>query len=299
MRKIAFIVNPKSGQSRKQNRAELIRSHIPPGVLYDILLWERQGQIAELFRKALEGDYDVIAAAGGDGTVNMVATALAEAAVSGNEKSLGIIPFGSGNGLARHLGIPLDTGKAVRLVAGGKAKSIDVCRMNDKPFFCTAGVGFDAHIGKLFAESRIRGMISYAGMTLQEVLRYQPGKYKLTIDGKTLPEFKAFLVTFANAAQYGGDAYIAPLADIQDGLLDVTIIHPFSLLRGIPIVYRMFANSLQHSSQTTMLKGKHILLERSAPGPVHYDGEPDMMGERIEVTIRQGGLQVIVPDRNE
>jgi len=295
MRKIAFIVNPKSGQSRKQNRAELIRSHIPPGVLYDILLWENPGQITELFRKALEGDYDVVAAAGGDGTVNMVATALAEATAEGNKKSLAIIPFGSGNGLARHLRIPLDTSKAVALAVNGRIQAIDVCKINGKSFFCTAGVGFDAHIGKLFAESRLRGMISYAGMTLQEVLRYRPGKYKLTIDGKALPEFQAFLVTFANAAQYGGDAYIAPLADIQDGLLDVTIIHPFPLLKGIPIVFRMFANNLQHSSKTTMLKGKHILLERSAPGPVQYDGEPDVMGEKIEVTIHAGGLQVIAP----
>jgi len=295
MRKIAFIVNPKSGQGRRLNRAELIRQSLPSGAACDILLWEKPEQKDQLFRQALEGDYDTIAACGGDGTVNMVAAAVAKASAAGLTKSLAIIPFGSGNGLARHLGIPLETKKAVELAYSGTLRSIDVCALQDKPFFCTAGVGFDAHIGKLFAESRFRGMISYAGMTLKEVIRYKPATYTLTVDGKTQPPLSAFLIAFANAAQYGGDAYVAPLADIQDGIIDITIIHPFPLLLGLPVVFRMFAGSLQHSRHVTLLKGKHIVLERQKPGPVHYDGEPDMMGTRLEITIQPGALSVITP----
>jgi diacylglycerol kinase (ATP) len=289
MNKIAIIVNPKSGQGRRNNRVDLIRSAIPKDISYDILLWEKAEQKDELFSRALQDDYAIVAAAGGDGTVNMVASAL-----SGSGKTLAIIPFGSGNGLARHLRIPLDTVKATQLLGSGRTQVIDACFLNEKPFFCTAGVGFDAHIGKLFAESKLRGMLSYAAMTVKEVLLYKPGHYKLTIDGIS-SEHPAFLVTFANAAQYGGDAYIAPLADIGDGMIDVTIIHPFSLLRGIPIAFRMFAHNLQHSSAVCMLRGKHIVLERSAPGPVQYDGEPDIMGERLEITIRPGALKVLVP----
>ncbi len=287
MRKIAFIVNPKSGQSHKNNRVDLIRKSMPEGIPYDLLVWEKREQKEELFKKALEGDYTIIAAAGGDGTVNLVAAALI-----GTGKTLGIVPFGSGNGLARHLGIPLQPEKSIRLLATGESRNIDACYLNGRPFFCTAGAGFDAHIGKLFAESRVRGMISYASMTLKEVFLYKPGKYKLTVDGQT-SEHKAFLVTFANAAQYGGDAFIAPLADIADGIIDITVIKAFPLLTGLPIVYRMFARSLHHSHRVTMLKGKHIILERTEPGPVHVDGEPDVMGTRLEVTIQPSALKVI------
>ncbi|HEV7232069.1 MAG TPA: diacylglycerol kinase family protein [Bacteroidia bacterium] len=289
MKKIAFIVNPKSGQHRSQDRARLIQSLVPEGLDYDILMWEKLEQKEELFKRALSGQYQIVAAAGGDGTVNTVAAALC-----GTDISLAIIPFGSGNGLARHLNIPMDTGKALQLLKTGRERKIDACEINQKLFFCTAGAGFDAHIGKLFAESRNRGMRTYAQMIIRQIAAYKPLRYKLHIDG-VVSEHEAFLITFANAAQYGGNAYIAPLANIEDGLIDISIIYPFPLLKGLLIAYRMFNKSLHHSHDVQLLRGKHIILERAEPGPVHYDGEPDTMGTRLEIKILPSRLKVIVP----
>jgi diacylglycerol kinase (ATP) len=289
MKKVAFIVNPKSGQHRSQDRARLIQSLVPEGLDYDILIWERREQKEELFRQALSGQYNIVAAAGGDGTVNTVAASLSDTNIA-----LAIIPFGSGNGLARHLRIPMDTEKALQLLKTGQERRIDMCEINQKKFFCTAGVGFDAHIGQLFAESKSRGMSTYAKMIISQLATYKPHKFILTIDG-IVSEHEAFLITFANAAQYGGNAYIAPLADIEDGQIDISIIHPFPLLKGLPIAFRMFNKSLHHSNYVQMLRGKNIILERVEPGPMHYDGEPDIMGTRLDVKIHPSALKVIVP----
>jgi diacylglycerol kinase (ATP) len=289
MRKIAFVINPNAGGDRKRNRLELIRKLIPVGLDYELFLWEKQEDKEELFRNVMNSSCDVVAAVGGDGTVNHVA-----AAVKGSGKTMAIIPFGSGNGLARHLGIPLQTDRALGLLSSGRTQVIDSCYLNDKPFFCTAGIGFDAHIGKLFAESKTRGMTGYAWMTLKEFSSYKASKYTLTIDGQQI-EQDAFLITFANAAQYGGQAYIAPHADIQDGLIDLTIIRPFPLLAGAGLVYKLFSKGLKNSGYVQMLRGKHILIERNEPGPVQFDGETAEMGIKLELRAVPGSLKVIVP----
>ncbi|MFI5151145.1 MAG: diacylglycerol/lipid kinase family protein [Bacteroidia bacterium] len=289
MKKVAFLVNPTSGVNKHLDRVEMIRSFCPPSLSYDILLWEKRDQKDELFRKALQGDYEIIAAVGGDGTVNAMASAL-----SGTSKTLAIIPLGSGNGLARHLEIPLDTKKAIQLLETGRTRSIDTCCLNQKTFFCTAGVGFDAHIGKLFAESRKRGMSTYAAMTIRELFTYKPQTYRITVDGVS-SEHKAFLIAFANAAQYGGNAFIAPMADIADGLIDVSIVSPFPVIRGFPLAYRLFTKNIHNSPLVRTLRGKHIILERVNPGPVHYDGEPDVMGDKLEITILPSSLRVLTP----
>jgi len=289
MKKIAFLVNPASGAARRQDRTELIRRYCPSGIAYDILLWEKREQKEALFRQALNGDYEAVIAVGGDGTVNAVASAL-----TGTDKALGIVPLGSGNGLARHLGIPLDPIKALGMLDKARIQKIDTCYLNQKTFFCTAGVGFDAHIGKLFAESRKRGMATYAGMTIREIFSYQPQLYKLTVDGE-VSEHRAFLIAFGNAAQYGGNAYITPQADIQDGLIDISIIRPFPILKGLPLAYRLFNKNLGDSRDVLQLKGKQILLQRHGAGPVHYDGEPDVMGEKLEISIIPSSLNVLIP----
>jgi diacylglycerol kinase (ATP) len=288
MPKIAVIVNPKSGMSRTKDRAAQIASLMPEGLEYDLLILQNKEPQQDLFKRILSGAYNKVAVAGGDGTVNAAATAL-----SGTGVPLAIIPFGSGNGLARHLGIPLDIRKALLLLSEGREKSIDTCHINSKAFFTTAGVGFDAHIGKLFSESPSRGFRTYARITLSQLLAFRPDRYTLEVDG-IRSEHEAFLITFANAAQYGSNAYIAPLADISDGLIDISIIRPFPLLKGVPLAYRLFSKTLQHSKEVQMLKGKHIILERSGNGPVQYDGESDMMGPRLEIRIVPRSLQVLV-----
>jgi diacylglycerol kinase (ATP) len=288
MPKIAVIVNPKSGISRTKDRAAEIASLMPEGLEYDLLILQKKEPQQDLFKRILSGAYDKVAVAGGDGTVNAAATAL-----TGTGIPLAIIPFGSGNGLARHLGIPLDIRRALLLLREGREKVIDTCYLNSKTFFTTAGVGFDAHIGKLFSESPSRGFRSYASITLSQLQSFRPEKYSLEVDG-VRSEHEAFLITFANAAQYGSNAYIAPLADISDGLIDVSIIRPFPLLKGISLAFRLFSKTLHHSKGVQMLKGKHIILERQENGPVQYDGEPELMGRRLEIRIEPRSLRVLV-----
>lgn len=289
MKKIAFVINPNAGGNRKVNRLDLIRKLVPAGLDHEFFLWKKREDKDELLQNVLNSDCDIVAAVGGDGTVNSVA-----AAVCGTTKTLAIIPFGSGNGLARHLGIPLVPEQAIRLLNDGHTVLIDTCYLNQQAFFCTAGIGFDAHIGKLFAESKSRGISGYAWMTFKEVSTYKPSTYTLTIDGQR-SEHEAFLITLANAAQYGGKAYIAPEAHIQDGMIDLTIIRPFPLVMGPGLVYKLFFKSLKSSRYVEMLRGKHIVIERNERGPIQFDGESAEMGTRLEIRIVPASLKVIVP----
>src|SRR5208283_3527302 len=162
------------------------------------------GHATELTKQLVDMNYGRIVAVGGDGTVNEVAKALVD-----TPTVLGIIPSGSGNGLARFLKIPMRIEDSVYLQNVGKILSIDYGRINNEPFFCTCGVGFDAHIGNKFAKSANRGFFSYVKETYHAYFHYKPLKYTIKIDGEKI-KTRAFLITVANAGQYGNDAYISP-----------------------------------------------------------------------------------------
>lgn len=288
--KIAFVVNPKAGSNRnKQLIIHLIEQEVPAGCAHSIYLWDHPNEIDGIVKKVMDSGAGLILAVGGDGTVNEIASR-----ITGTEVVLGIIPMGSGNGLARHLGIPLRAREAAKLLSTGSIKAIDSCRINDKYFFCTAGVGFDAHIGKMFANSETRGFWTYLKITLKEFSRYKPQKYHLIVDEKPV-EVNAFLTTFANAAQYGNNAYIAPEADVQDGLVHVAVLKPFSAIQIINLGARLFNKSIHKSKYLETYTGKSLVLERTSGGPIHYDGEPFEMGKRLEVKIFPKSLLVLVP----
>jgi len=289
MKRAGIIINPVSGGKDKKPVLELIRKHFPRNIDYDIIIWERADQKDEIIRKIQERKYDIVVAAGGDGTINQVAQA-----IKNTESILGIIPLGSGNGLARHLKIPLDTRKSIELIGNGKVTTIDACTVNDNYFFCTSGIGFDALIGKLFAESKTRGFLTYFKLTFSNFIRYKPLAYTLTIDGKKV-DTMAFLVTFANASQYGNNAYIAPQADISDGFIDVVILKPFKFWQVLFIGPKMFNKTLNTSRYVEVYKGQNIQLTRQSPGPVHFDGEPAEMETSIQYHISKGAVRAIVP----
>jgi len=288
-KRAGIIINPISGGKDKRPVIEIIRKNFPKNIDYDMIIWERPDQKDDIIRKVRERNYDIVVAAGGDGTINQVAQA-----VKGTNSALAIIPLGSGNGLARHLNIPLDSKKAVELIGTGKEMKMDACTVNGNYFFCTSGIGFDALIGKLFAESKTRGFITYFKLTFSNLIKYKPQQYTLNIDGKT-SSVKAFLVTFANASQYGNDAFIAPQADISDGYIDVVALKPFNLFQALLIAPKMFNKTLDKSSYVEVFKGKNISLSRDTSGPVHFDGEPADMNTLVEYKIEQGAVKVIVP----
>ncbi len=206
---------------------------------------------------------------------------------------LGIVPVGSGNGLARHLNLPMRVRKALSLIKKGDYKTIDFGTINDQKFFCTSGVGFDAHIGDVFARSQGRGFVSYLKATLLEFKRYRPERYEISINGTTYLR-DAFLITFANASQYGNNAHIAPKAQVDDGKLEVSVMKPFPWIAAPGMGIRLFAKNMDKSRYVETFRGEKIVVKRKKPGVIHYDGEPGKMGEILTVRLIPKGLRVIV-----
>jgi diacylglycerol kinase (ATP) len=288
-KKIAYIINPNAGIGNKEDIVRQIKSHTPAYLDYEIIYWETPGQGKEITDRVLRENFSVAVAVGGDGTVNEISKALI-----GTKVALAIIPIGSGNGLARHLKIPLDVKNAIHVILHGEAISMDSCFINGKAFFCTSGIGFDAHIGKLFAEAKQRGFGTYVRITIGQLLSYRAAVYNLKINKESI-ERKAFLITFANASQYGNDAFIAPDASVGDGLINVCILKPFNFWDLPSIVWKMFHRSINTSHFMETYKAAEIEVEREGMGPAHYDGEPDEMGSKLRIHVQPNSLWVIAP----
>ena len=239
-KKIIFVVNPISGTTRKSGICKLIENNLDKEY-YDFSIVETQysGHASEISREAKDRGVDVVVAVGGDGTINEVARSIVN-----SDAALGIIPCGSGNGLARHLMIPMDMHKALEVINKHTVHDLDYGIINGIPFFCTCGMGFDAFISMKFAESGKRGPVSYLEDILREGLKYKPETYEIEDEnGKT--KYRAFLVSCANASQYGNNAYIAPQASMSDGLLDVIIMEPFDMIDAPQISIDMFNKTLE------------------------------------------------------
>lgn len=287
-KKIVFILNPHSGTQSKLNVPKVIAEWIDTDKFdYTVKFTEYAGHAADIARSCVAGGVDIVTAVGGDGTVNEVARSLVH-----SQTALGIIPCGSGNGLARHLCIPIDVKKAVELINQCRIEAFDYGVINDLPFFCTCGMGFDAFISLKFAEAGKRGPITYVENVLKEGLKYKPETYEVE-DEAGAKKYKAFLIACANASQYGNNAYIAPQATMKDGLMDVVIMEPFTAFDAPQISIDMFNRTLDKNSKIKAFKAKRIHIHRSEPGAIHYDGDPIMTGCDIDVHIEERGICII------
>ena len=294
-KRIVFIINPISGTQKKDDIPPLI-GELMDAEKYDIELrrTEYAGHAAEITRQCAAEGADVVVAVGGDGTVNEVARSLTH-----TETALGIIPCGSGNGLARHLRIPLDVRKAIQIINSCQIEQFDYGIINDLPFFCTCGMGFDAFISLKFAEAGKRGPITYVENVLKEGLKYKPETYEI-IDDSGSARYKAFLIACANASQYGNNAYIAPGATMRDGLMDVIIMEPFDALEAPQIAADLFMKTLGNNSKIKTFRTERIHIHRQEPGAIHYDGDPIMTGTDIDVSIEHLGIRIVTnPDATE
>lgn len=294
-KKIIFIVNPVSGTSRKTGIPHLIEQRLDKEY-YDcsIAFTQYQGQASEIACKAKTEGIDYVVAVGGDGTVNEVARAIIQ-----SETTLGIIPCGSGNGLARHLMLPLDVEKAIDIINRHKVHTLDYGLINGYPFFCTCGMGFDAFISMKFAEAGKRGPVTYIENVLREGLKYQPETYIIESENGTTVH-RAFLVSCANASQYGNNAYIAPQASMSDGLLDVIIMEPFDVIDAPQIGIEMFNKTLDKNTKIKTFRTRHIHIRREHEGAIHYDGDPVMTGAEVDVRVINRGINIIVnPDADK
>ncbi len=291
MQRIAFIMNPISGTKNKEAVWAYIGEVFGLSTEYELTMYTTSCA-GDGYRQALyfaKEQFDVVVAVGGDGTINEVARGLLH-----SKTALGIIPMGSGNGLARHLQIPLNFRKAIEIIRNGKTQPIDAAEINGNVFFVTAGIGFDALIGNLFNLKGKRGFHNYLGLSTKEILQYTPRDYRIEIDGQRFDR-KAFLITFANASQWGNNAYIAPRANISDGWIDIVILNEFSVIAAPWILPRLFTKKLHNTWTTETFRGKHIKVIRSKDDYIHFDGESAMMGRSIEVNIIPLALRVLVP----
>ena len=287
-RSITFIINPISGTQKKDDMPQLIEQLIDHEKFeVDICMTEYAGHAAKIARQRAADKTDIVVAVGGDGTVNEVARSLVH-----TETALGIIPCGSGNGLARHLCLPIDTRKDLQLINECHIEAFDYGVINGLPFFCTCGMGFDAFISLKFAEAGKRGPITYIENVLKEGLKYKPEQYEI-IDENGSARYKAFLIACANASQYGNNAYIAPGATMKDGLMDVIIMEPFDALEAPQIAADLFMKTLGNNSKIKTFRTKSIHIKRQQPGAIHYDGDPIMTGMDIDVSIEHLGIRII------
>lgn len=289
--KIIFIVNPISGHHNKTNFPDLVRNHIDKNKFdYTIVFTERANHATELTMKAIEDGYEYIAAVGGDGTINEVAKCLI-----GKEQILVIVPYGSGNGLANHLGLPFKIERHIKEVINkGKVYKIDTATMNDIPFISIAGIGFDALIADYFAKDENRGFMTYAKLVTEKYPNYRQKEYTLILDDKTTIECKPFFVTFANSSQFGYNAEISPKASVQDGLLDVCVFKKPNILE-VPIVATYFlAKQIDKSNFIDIYKAKKIQVIRKVDEIANIDGEPVEMSKDIIVEIKPLSLNILL-----
>lgn len=289
--RIIFIVNPISGTNSKNYILKSINELIDKNRFdYSIQKTEYAGHACEIAARAAQDNIDLVVAIGGDGTINEVGRSLVH-----TDTAMGIIPCGSGNGLARHLRIPLSARGAISVINNGIVKPIDYGKIDGHPFFCTCGVGFDAFVSLKFAQSGKRGLLTYLENTLHESLSYKPETY--FIENSTGTEkHKAFLIACANASQYGNNAYIAPQATLDDGIMDITILEPFTVLDVPSLAFQLFNKTLDQNSRIKTMRDKSITIHRNTPGVFHFDGDPTMGGKDLKVEIIHKGLKVLCPD---
>ncbi|MGN1214961.1 MAG: diacylglycerol/lipid kinase family protein [Candidatus Cryptobacteroides sp.] len=279
--KALFVINPISGKGHKE---KLIAALDKRGIEYAVTT--RAGEGEELARNATA---DTVVAVGGDGTLNEVARG-----ILGTGKTLGIVPCGSGDGLARFLGISHDLGKAMEVVSAGKTIPLDAGMINGHPFFSVCGVGFDANVSKAFAEAGKRGLLTYVEEALKLWHNYTPEEFTISIDGQEWTQ-KAVLVTVANSNQWGNDAAVAPKADCSDGLLDITILDSVDSIELPALAIKLMTGRCDSSSHVHCYTGKHIVITRSCPGPAHYDGDWFEADSRVEISVIPSALKVLVP----
>lgn len=288
-KKLIFIMNPISGTVKKSGIPDIINSTIDKD-FFDFSIEEttHAGHATEIAKQAMNENFYAAIAVGGDGTVNETGRALIN-----SDTALGIIPCGSGNGLARHLMLPMYVQKAIEVINMHTVHKLDYGLINNIPFFCTCGMGFDAFISMKFAESSRRGPVTYIENILREGLKYKSETYEI-VNGDRVERHDAFLISCANASQYGNNAYIAPQASMSDGLLDIIIMEPLDVLAAPQISIDIFNKTLDKNPKISTFKTNHLIVRRSQPGLIHYDGDPIMTGANVDVSVVHQGIKVLI-----
>ena len=288
LNKVYVIINPISGTSSKD---KVVKQLARLKDEYDISFFytEYPHHATKIAQEAIQNDVECVIAVGGDGTINEVAKALV-----GTNTVLAIIPHGSGNGLARHLKIPMNANKAIDLIKKYKMMQIDYGIANKNVFFCTCGVGYDAQVSEKALHQTKRGILMYAKNMITVFRKFHPETYRVVAQGNTF-QGEAFTVTCANASQYGNNAYIAPNADISDGQMNISILKPLGITDIPKAAFQMFTKRINNNPKLNELICNKVSIEREFDGVMHLDGNAIYTNSRIDVEIVHRGLRVLIP----
>ncbi|RZK50797.1 MAG: diacylglycerol kinase family lipid kinase [Pedobacter sp.] len=286
--KTLFIINPISGGKSKE--------HLPEQILHTLdvqkfdpnfVFTNRVGHAAELTEQAIRENYQLVVGVGGDGTLNEIASKLVHA-----EIPLGIIPLGSGNGLARDLQVPMNFKQAVECINRFQVECIDVLKLNERFFFNMAGMGYDALISEAFKYSRKRGFWEYLKLCIQKFRDFEPETYRLELDGK-LVEQRAFLVSIANSSQYGNNIYISPNSSLRDGQMEIITVEPLNWRELVLLGILMAIKRTQKFPKWKAISAQEVKIFRQTDGPIHLDGEPLRMAGTLHIQLFSQALQVV------
>ena len=288
-RRICFIYNPISGARKLKGFEDLIMQNLDLDK-FDFIIQETRSpkDAMRLASAAVQENYDIVVAAGGDGTINEVVQGMGNSPLM-----LGIIPIGSGNGLARHLEIPLEPEKAIKLINNLKIRTIDIASINGYPFASIAGLGFDARVANEYRKLKKRGFYGYSRVVMKEFFRYREREYTLTFNDQKITR-RALLLSIANSNQFGYNTVIAPTAQPDDGLLDVVIMKKFPIGEIPRMIGLLFTGKIDQSSYIESFKTTELFIVRRRGKRVNIDGEAIKMGREIFIRIQPAAIKVIV-----
>ncbi|HKR65328.1 MAG TPA: YegS/Rv2252/BmrU family lipid kinase [Thermoanaerobaculia bacterium] len=286
--KALFVINERSGRRRGYDVADVILGAC--AFEHEIASCGRKEDLDAMIDGAEAARIDVVFAVGGDGTVHETAKRLI-----GRKPALGILPTGSGNGFARHIGLPLDLAASLNACRGGRIETIDTASVNDHPFLGVMGLGFDALIADRFASSTVRGLETYVKEGLRAFADFHAEEYGIVVEGEEKKR-RAFVIAVANSGQYGNNARVAPLASLQDGLLDVVIVGETRLVDAPLLLARLFTGSFHRAGRVKMLQTREVTIRRASAGLAHLDGEPVTLDAELRVRVHPASLRLLVPD---
>lgn len=292
-KRLHIIVNPKSGVGKHNLLESYLEKHLDKAT-FDLTIKNtlKPGDAKVFSGEAAATGVDYVVAAGGDGTINEVARELI-----GSNTALGIIPIGSGNGLAHHLKIPLNPAAAIDIINKQNVKRIDTVHINNQLFVSIAGVGFDAKVARRFAKSKQRGFLSYFKIVSQEYTSYKPQKYTIELDDKKF-ETEALLIGFANSNQFGYNTQISPGAKIDDGLIDVCIVKKAPLIELPRIAHLLYWGQIDKSRYVEIIQTKEIRVHQKKNKNINLDGETIRLGKELRIRINPLSLKILTPQKS-
>lgn len=290
-KRILFVINPISGIKRIINFEYIINKYIDKSQ-FDVSIChtEYKGHGSKLARNAVHNNIEIVVAVGGDGTINEIASELVN-----TDTILGIIPAGSGNGMAFHLKIPILTSKAIKLINQLNTTKIDVCKLNDFYFFSVAGIGFDAKVAYDFNSQKHRGFNNYLKQIIKNYLNYKQDAFRIEYNNQTI-HTEAFFITFANSSQWGFNIKMAPFASIQDGLVDLCIFHKPPFHKILPTTGNLLLNQIDRDPTTEYIRcsSADLYTQNQQPIYLHIDGDAVEPTTEVHIQVIPKALNIIV-----